>query len=696
MSANPPSFHWSASGTVKAQWLATHPELLDSLAPEAGSLSSSLTSLAPEHAPLGEEHQHWAQSLALWITAMEKSGDDSHTAKQASVLSQLATALQRGETGVVFPETPEANPLLGDTDANRPLVVHPDSGLIQPRFLWQLEQQVAQKIRVRLAIQLALPAPEEVRSALEQVLQRNPLRFGEQPLQLDPSQLRAVLQALVSPLLTITGGPGTGKTSIVLTILRVLQRLGVAQSIALAAPTGRAARRLQESLESGLHGLGTPLPEVEQALATVGTQAQTLHRLLEYVPRQGRYRTHELNPLLHDVVVVDEASMIDLPLLVQLLRATHSRLPYQPSPARLILLGDAHQLPSVGAGAVLADLISGQVGLSIGQQARLRKLVPEHHAAFNEAAAQPAPGYAVRLQQSYRQASGDSGGTQIWKLAAAVLAPPADSALADLLPVSANPNSLPDSGVARLAPESCPLTDFLDWWRNETLSSSEFRENVEFAYHPDFPEDEQERLRQVFRHLNRRRILCITQVLSTGAEAINQRILEHTSLPESGTPPGHWPAGTPVIVTKNLYEHPLYNGDQGVVLNFVHPESGNRGPRLVFPIEAGYQTLYHHDLRHLQPAYAITVHKSQGSEYEGVALVLPDRHEIAAAGTNRVQQLLTREMIYTALTRARRQVLVHGELSVFENAVAQPTQRVTGLHSALQAHLVPQPPGASA
>ncbi|MDP7629253.1 MAG: ATP-binding domain-containing protein, partial [SAR324 cluster bacterium] len=335
-------------------------------------------------------------------------------------------------------------------------------------------------------------------------------------------------------------------------------------------------------------------------------------------------------------------------------------------------------------------------GLSIGQQARLRKLVPEHHAAFNEAAAQPAPGYAVRLQQSYRQASGDSGGTQIWKLAAAVLAPPVDSVLADLLPVSANPNSLPDSGVARLAPESCPLTDFLDWWRNETLSSSEFRENVEFAYHPDFPEDEQERLRQVFRHLNRRRILCITQVLSTGAEAINQRILEHTSLPEAGTPPGHWPAGTPVIVTKNLYEHPLYNGDQGVVLNFVHPESGNRGPRLVFPIEAGYQTLYHHDLRHLQPAYAITVHKSQGSEYEGVALVLPDRHEIAAAGTNRVQQLLTREMIYTALTRARRQVLVHGELSVFENAVAQPTQRVTGLHSALQAHLVPQPPGASA
>ena len=100
-------------------------------------------------------------------------------------------------------------------------------------------------------MQLPLPAPQKVESVLEQVLQRNPLCFGDQPLQLDSSQLRAVLQALISPLLTITGGPGTGKTSIVLTILRVLQRLGVAQSIALAAPTGRAARRLQESLESG-------------------------------------------------------------------------------------------------------------------------------------------------------------------------------------------------------------------------------------------------------------------------------------------------------------------------------------------------------------------------------------------------------------------------------------------------------------
>jgi exodeoxyribonuclease V alpha subunit len=694
MSTNPSSFHWSASGTAKERWLATHPELLDSLAPEVGSLPFQ-TELAPERAPLGEEHQHWTQSLASWITATEKSGDGCHAAEQALLLSQLAVALQRGETGVVLPDPSEATPLLGDADANRPLIVHPDSGLIQPRHLWQLEQQVAQQIRKRLAMQLTLPAPQKVESVLEQVLQRNPLCFGEQPLQLDSSQLRAVLQALISPLLTITGGPGTGKTAIVLTILRVLQRLGLAQSIALAAPTGRAARRLQESLESGLRSLGTPLPEVEQALATVGAQAQTLHRLLGYVPRQGRYRTHELNPLLHDVVVVDEASMIDLPLLAQLLRATHSRLPYQPSPARLILLGDAHQLPSVGAGAVLADLVSGQGGLSSGQQAALRKLVPAHHAAFSETATQSTPGSAVRLQQSYRQASGDSGGTQIRKLAAAVLALPASSTLADLLPVSANPNSLPDSGVARLAPEACPLTDFLAWWREELQNSFEFQENLNFNYHPDFPEDEQERLRQVFRHLNRRRILCVTQVLSTGAAAINQRILGHKpSISGAETPPGHWPAGTPVIVTKNLYEHQLYNGDQGVVLNFTHPENGNREPRLVFPVEAGYQTLYHHGLRHLQPAYAITVHKSQGSEYEGIALVLPERTEIEASGTSRVQQLLTREMIYTALTRARRQVIVQGELSVFENAVAQPTVRVTGLGFALQSHLASQPSGA--
>ena len=695
MSANPSPSNWHASGTAKQRMLAAHPELLGSLSPERGGFNLG-TRLDPGADLLGEEHQHWAQSLAAWITRTDKAGDEAHAAEQTLLLSRLAAALQRGETGVVLPEVPEANPLVGDEDANRPLVVNPNSGLIQPRHLWQLEQQVAQRVRDRLAVKLPLPDPGEVQSALEEVLRKSPLCFGEQPLQLDPSQRRAVLQALVSPLLIITGGPGTGKTSIVLTILRVLQRLGLARTIALAAPTGRAARRLQESLESGLHSLGTPLPKAEQGLASVDSQAQTLHRLLGYVPRQGRYRVHDLNPLPHDVVVVDEASMIDLPLMAQLLRATHSRLPYQPSPARLILLGDSHQLPSVGAGAVLADLVPGKEGLSAEQQEELSRLAPELQSVFNDVAVQSA-GYSLRLQRSYRQSREASGGQQIRELAATVLDSPADSGFSEQLPVSVNPKSLPEVGVARLAPESCPLTDFLDWWREEVQNSFEFQENLNFTYHPDFPEDEQERLRQGFRHLNRRRILCVTQVLSTGAEAINQRILGHQpSFSGTGDTPGRWPAGTPVIVTKNLYEHQLYNGDQGVVLHFANPESGDREPRLVFPIEAGYQTIYHHDLRHLQPAYAITVHKSQGSEYEGVALVLPERFEFEASGTRRVQQLLTREMLYTALTRARQRVIVHGELSVFENAVAQPTTRVTGLRSALQARMTVQPSGVPA
>ena len=363
--------------------------------------------------------------------------------------------------------------------------------------------------------------------------------------------------------------------------------------------------------------------------------------------------------------------------MAQLLRATHSRLPYQPSPARLILLGDSHQLPSVGAGAVLADLVSGKEGLSAEQQEELSRLAPELQSVFNDVAVQSA-GYSLRLQRSYRQSREASGGQQIRELAATVLDSPADSGFSEQLPVSVNPKSLPEVGVARLAPESCPLTDFLDWWREEVQNSFEFQENLNFTYHPDFPEDEQERLRQVFRHLNRRRILCVTQVLSTGAEAINQRILDQPSFSGTGDTPGRWPAGTPVIVTKNLYEHQLYNGDQGVVLHFANHESGDREPRLVFPIEAGYQTIYHHDLRHLQPAYAITVYKSQGSEYEGVALVLPERFEFEASGTRRVQQLLTREMLYTALTRARQRVIVHGELSVFENVWAAMFAREQG------------------
>jgi len=694
MSRDLPLSTWSASGTAKAKLLALHPELRGSLPSETRSLPELADSVS---APLGEDLQHWAQSLAAWVSTPEPSGKAPHVSEHTQLLSQLAVALQRGETGVLLPEIPEDSPLLGDPSSHRPLVLHPDSGLVQPRHLWQLEQQVAEHIRERLNLPLPLPTPQEVRSALEDVLERSPLRFGEEPLQLDPSQLCAVLQALVSPLLVITGGPGTGKTSIVLTILRVLKRLRLAESIALAAPTGRAARRLQESLESGLESLGTTPSATDETLLAVGNHAQTLHRLLGYLPRQNRFRTHALNPLTQDVVVVDEASMMDLPLLLQLLQATHSRLPYQPSPPRLILLGDAHQLPSVGTGAVLADLVAGQAGLRASQNTALHKLVPEHQSLFNADAEKSTAGYVTRLQHSHRQQSGDSGGKQILELASAVLQPTDPSALSKRLPVVKSMTSLSDAGVSCLTPETCPLSDFLDWWRSQILSDPEFWENVEFTYHPEFSEDEQERLRQVFRHLNQRRILCVTQVLSTGAEAINLRLLGHESrLSGMETSPAHWPAGTPVIVTKNLYEQQLYNGDQGVVLNFATPGNGKPEPRLVFPVEAGFQTLYHHGLHHLQPAYAITVHKSQGSEYEGVALVLPDSHEIATAGANRVQQLMTREMIYTALTRARRQVIVHGERSVFENAVAQPTQRVTGLRSALQARRLAPSPGAVA
>jgi exodeoxyribonuclease V alpha subunit len=460
---------------------------------------------------------------------------------------------------------------------------------------------------------------------------------AEGPPALTDEQRRAVREALTAPLALVTGGPGTGKTTIVVALLRALAWVGVrVEDIAIAAPTGKAAQRLTEAIRKGLAAAARGLDEA--ALAANPPEPQTLHRLLAWSPATGRFARHENDPLPHKVVIVDEASMIDLGAMDRLLRALGKE-------ARLVLLGDADQLPSVEAGAVFRDLCAS---LS-----------------------------AARLTANLRVAS-DPSARRIVAAAAAVNAGVMDASFTAAVTTRRSVQALSLEGVEHLdAPWSEVRDALLDrWWRERVASLDDFASRVSRTFHlrdGAFDDGETAELRALYEHHARARILCATRSrhLPTGAEAIDDALL--VRLPGAARV-RRWRSvplapGAPVLFERNDYERRLFNGDQGIA---VRVDSGDgHGPRLtaVFPRDAGFAAFAVDTLADLVPAFAMTVHKAQGSELDHVALVLPEAD----------MPLLTRELLYTAMTRARRSVLVVGSLDLLARTVSRGVDRHSGV-----------------
>lgn len=428
---------------------------------------------------------------------------------------------------------------------------------------------------------------------------------------LSEEQREAVRRAATKPLTIVSGGPGTGKTSIVVTLLRVLLESGVApERIAIAAPTGKATNRLRESIERGL-------PEAPQPV--------TLHRLLGYMPRRDAFRHHENNPIEHEVVIVDESSMIDLGLMERLLRAL---IPG----TRLVLLGDSDQLPSVEAGAVLADLIAAR------------------------------PDHAVRLTRSYRMDAGDPAGAAILRFANGVNAGRIEDDVAD--------------GVRIIDAKSPAARNrFLERWferrvRGDAKLAHRLRRPYPFLGGA-FRDDDLADLEAVFAHYTRTKLLCVTRsnTYATGSNATNDTLHRMYSV-ERGLVEGIGLAvGEPILMLENDYERGLFNGDQGVVLA-VGVEGDVVRPTAVFRTASGLEAFPLAQLEHrIERAYAMTVHKAQGSELDHVGLVLPEVDV----------PLLTRQIVYTAVTRARRSVTIAGHPELLERAVARPMLRSSGL-----------------
>jgi exodeoxyribonuclease V alpha subunit len=447
------------------------------------------------------------------------------------------------------------------------------------------------------------------------------------------AQRAACMVAALSHLTIFSGGPGTGKTSTVVKLLALLGELGKL-STHLLAPTGKAAQRLAESVRSGLSNLEISA----EARAAIQTEASTIHRALGPTRARTRFRHDAHNPLATDLVVVDESSMVDVALMRRLLEAV-------PAEARVILLGDEDQLASVEAGAVLGDVCRGadHRAYSPELRARVQQAFGQPLSLADEGGQVSALGdCVVRLSQSFRfdPAKG------IGRLARAIRAGDGDGALA----------ALANGGDVRLVSGSARE-------RNHELARL-----VVHGVRPALSAAEPEAALEAF---GRFRVLCAHRRGHFGVQTQNQ--LAERALVDAGLLDRRAAGGSrfyprrPLLVTENDARLGLYNGDIGMVVE--HEGS----MRVAFLDGSGLRLLSPPRLPSHETVFAMSIHKSQGSEFDEVLIVLPDA----------TSPLLTRELLYTAVTRARHKVVIFADPASVRAAVERRLHRTSGLASLL-------------
>lgn len=546
--------------------------------------------------------------------------------------------------------------LVRDDSAATPLVLD-DAGRLYLRRYWEHQERLAAAIRAR-----ASQVEHNIDGAwLRQGLDRLFPATGASP---DWQRIAALLAAQ-RRFCVISGGPGTGKTYTVVKILallveQALRLSGRAPRVTLVAPTGKAAARLSESIRRAKNELDCS----EEVRNAVPEEAATIHRCLGTVwGSSTRFRHDADTPLRTDVVLVDEASMVDLALMSRLVAAV-------PPEARLILLGDQDQLASVEAGAVLGDICN------TGVPRRYSRALVEDIGRLTgdrlplDADAPRATGIwdcIVQLTHSYRYGP-ESG---IGALARAINAGDSAAAIAVL-------ESGDYADVALVEPaENAGLSD--------ALRQAVLQEFQPFLSQPTAEEQLQA--------LERFRVLCAHRRGPGGVEVVNQQIEEALAGAGLIRPEGQYYSGRPIIVTRNDYQLKLFNGDVGLITDnsnadqvedlTVRPEEPpSLRRRLEGPSQrAAFFLGADGEPRFLSPSrlpphetvYAMSIHKSQGSEFDQVAVILPPR----------LSPVLSRELLYTAVTRARHRVTIHATKEVIEQAIARRVERVSGLRDLL-------------
>jgi exodeoxyribonuclease V alpha subunit len=516
------------------------------------------------------------------------------------------------------------SPLVAQSAATAPLVRDAAGRLYMARY-WDYQQ--------RLVVQLRQRAIGIVETVQDDLLAKGLYRLfppAASPHTIDLQRVAAE-KSVRRYLTVISGGPGTGKTTTVVRILALIieQALAAGDSpprIRLAAPTGKAAARLNEALAAAKNSdwLRGAL-NAESVLALIPESAMTLHRLLGGGGQGGnRFRHDDRRQLPVDVLVVDESSMVDLALMTRLVEAL-------PQKARLILLGDKDQLSSVEAGAILGDICQG-----------VSSSLPSASVVADRSFSRAGIGQCiVHLTHSYR--FDDHSG--IGRLSRAINDGDADRVCACL-------RSPESPSVSLIEPHA---SDEM----METLSCL-----VETHYTP-YMNEQDPALR--LNRFNQFRILCAHRKGVFGVDAINHAvagILKQQTGMETGS---EWFNGRPIMVTQNDYQLGLYNGDIGVI----GPSPEDPASFTAFFPAAGQavRSVSPYRLSSHETVFAMTVHKGQGAEFDHVLLILPPRRS----------PIVTRELLYTGVTRARKSVTIFGAESVIREAVRTPVQRASGI-----------------
>jgi len=531
-----------------------------------------------------------------------------------------------------------ASPAVGKPGDIRPLVLDEKSRLYLYRY-WDYEKKLSDSIQKRIGENI----PDINIPLLKNGLKRLFPESEKMEKTINRQKLAAVT-AVLKRFCIVSGGPGTGKTTTIASILSLLleQAGGKALKIFLSAPTGKAAARLGESIKSTKKKLNCP----DSVKNAIPADTYTIHRMLKTVPKSPYFRYNTENVLPADIVAIDEASMVDLALMSKLAHAV-------PADARVILIGDKDQLASVEAGSVLGDMCDREKIHGYSKQfcKTVEDITGDALGASNNRSSSPGlQDCIVILKKNYRFP--DKGG--IGELRRAVKL----GETAGVLHLLKDPDDTHIRWKEIQSPD-----DLL------TVLSEKV---VEYFSAYIKSEDPQKALE----YFNRFRILCAVNKGPFGVNAVNrltEKVMHREGLIQSEGPSSYpWYRGRPILITRNDYNLGLFNGDIGIVMPAARSDSNDL--YAFFPASSsGLRRFLPHRLPEHETAYAMTIHKSQGSEFEHVLIILPDKDN----------PVLTRELIYTGITRARRSVSIWGRDRILHDAVTRKIERTSGLRDAL-------------
>jgi exodeoxyribonuclease V alpha subunit len=443
-------------------------------------------------------------------------------------------------------------------------------------------------------------------------------------------QIAAAISTALNNFTIITGGPGTGKTTTVAKILAILFKINPELKVALAAPTGKAASRMAESLKAAKLNVDDSIVQKFQLL-----EPSTIQRLLKFSYGSPYFKHNKNNPLNYDIVIIDESSMLDVALFAKLMDAIGPK-------TKLILLGDKDQLASVEAGSLFGDLCQAQQKLNLFSEERTaivnsfisnnKTQITENNVEKNNS--HPLFEHVIELRHSHRY-SDDKG---IGKFSKAVIGN--DESVIKTFMSNKDEQVFIDSNYS---PEL--LNQFIKGYENFMLEKD---------------------IHQALFKLNKLRVLCAIKEGEHGLKVINQKIEKYLQQKKIINITGAFYENRPVIITQNYYDLNLFNGDIGIVRA---DENGD--------LKAWFENSVK-ELKSFSPTYltqcetvfAMTIHKSQGSEFDEVMIVLPDSPNIS---------ILTRELLYTAVTRARKKVWIQGNEQVILQSAKSFVKRASGI-----------------